>query len=285
MLTQELETWSLGKSVFLRRERDIWDQLQRQKGLLAGANELLAAQSTEVEDLRLCCADAKVEAAMAQDQVAPLAARVKELEKELTRVAGERDVFRSRAREAMASGKVLVGQLGAEQSAHQLMKGALNEALTVVEASRTEAVVWRGKAEELGREASRASEAARVEAQRLKEKVEAPRVEAQRWKEKAEASQVEAQHWGQKAEVGERLRGALHTGVNRALAVIASHYIGVDLQAISDGYVLPDDDEEADEAVAKLMEAAVGPGSALAKLFEEEVVPPPPSANAGGPEP
>ena len=83
----------------------------------------------------------------------------------------------------------------------------------------------------------------------------------------------------------ERLRGALHTGVKRALAVIASHYVGVDLQAISDGYVLPDDDEEADEAVAKLMEAAEGPSTALAKLFEEEVVPPPLFADAGGPEP
>jgi len=100
-----------------------------------------------VEDLRLRCADAKVKAAMAQEQVAPLAARVKELEEELTRVAGERDAFRSRAREATASGKVLAGQLGAEQSAHQLTKGALDEALAAVEASQTEAVVWRGTVE------------------------------------------------------------------------------------------------------------------------------------------
>ena len=83
----------------------------------------------------------------------------------------------------------------------------------------------------------------------------------------------------------ERLRGALHTGVKRALAVISSHYVGVDLPAISDGYVLPDDDEEADAAVTKLMEAAEGPGTALVMLFEEEVVPPLPSADAGGPEP
>jgi len=83
----------------------------------------------------------------------------------------------------------------------------------------------------------------------------------------------------------ERLRGALHTGVKRALAVIVSHYIGVDLQAISDGYVLPDDDEEADEAVMKLMEAAEGPDAALAGLFEEEVVPPSPSTDAGDPAP
>ena len=63
------------------------------------------------------------------------------------------------------------------------------------------------------------------------------------------------------------------------------HYIGVDLQAINNGYVLPNDDEEADEAVAKLMEATEGLGTALAKLFEEEVVAPPPSTDAGGPEP
>ena len=83
----------------------------------------------------------------------------------------------------------------------------------------------------------------------------------------------------------ERLRGALHTGVKRALAVIALHYIGVDLKAISDGYVLPNDDKEADEEVTKLMEVAEGPGTALAKLFEEEVVPPTPSTDAGDPKP
>ena len=87
------------------------------------------------------------------------------------------------------------------------------------------------------------------------------------------------------SQMRERLRGALHTGVKRALAVISSHYLGVDLPAISDGYVLPDDDEEAHAAVAKLLEAAEGPGTALATLFEDEVVPPLPSAGAEGPEP
>ena len=86
-------------------------------------------------------------------------------------------------------------------------------------------------------------------------------------------------------QVRERLRGALHMGVKRTLAVIASHYIGVDLQAISDGYVLLNDDEEGDEAVTKLMEAAEGPDAALAGLFKEEVVPPPPCADAGDPAP
>ena len=77
----------------------------------------------------------------------------------------------------------------------------------------------------------------------------------------------------------------MHTGVKRALAIVSSHYAGVDLEAVSDGYVLAEDDEEADEEVMKLMEAAEGPGTALATLFEEEVVPPSSSADAGDPEP
>ena len=84
-------------------------------------------------------------------------------------------------------------------------------------------------------------------------------------------------------QVRERLRGALHTGVKRTLAVVSSHY-AVNLEAISDGYVLPEDDEEADEEVTKLMEAAEAPGTALASLFEEEVVPPAPAADARDPE-
>ena len=69
------------------------------------------------------------------------------------------------------------------------------------------------------------------------------------------------------SQVCERLRGALHAGVKRALAIVSSHYAGVDLEAVSDSYVLPEDDEEADEEVAKRMEAAEGPSTALARLF------------------
>ena len=65
-----------------------------------------------MEDLRLRCADATVEAVTAQERVAPLVAQVKELEEELIRVAGERDASRSQAREATTLSKVLAGQLG-----------------------------------------------------------------------------------------------------------------------------------------------------------------------------
>ena len=101
----------------------------------------------EVEDLLLRCADAKVEAAAVQAQLAPLAAWVKELEEELTCTVNDRDAFRSWAEEAIASGKALAGQLGVEQGVHLLTKIALAEALKVAEASRTEAMVWKGKVE------------------------------------------------------------------------------------------------------------------------------------------
>ena len=81
-LFQELETRSLRKSLFLQRERGVWEQLRRQKGLLADAQELLSVWSAEVEDLRLRCVDLKAKVAMAKEQSAPLVAKIKELEEE-----------------------------------------------------------------------------------------------------------------------------------------------------------------------------------------------------------
>ena len=76
-----------------------------------------------------------------------MAARIKELEEELTRVASVWDTIRSQAEEATTSAKAIAGQLGAEQGAHLLTKGALAEALKVAEASQAKALVWNGKAE------------------------------------------------------------------------------------------------------------------------------------------
>ena len=61
--------------------------------------------------------------------------RIKELEEELTRVAGERDTFRSQAEQVAASAKAVAGQLGAEQGEHLLTKGALAEVVKVAKAS------------------------------------------------------------------------------------------------------------------------------------------------------
>ena len=68
-----------------------------------------------------------------------MAARVKELEEELTRVADERDASNSRAEEVWATAIATAGQLGAEQQAHELTKGALAEATKAAEASQGEA--------------------------------------------------------------------------------------------------------------------------------------------------
>jgi hypothetical protein len=44
--------------------------------------------------------------------------------------------------------------------------------------------------------------------------------------------------------VRDRLRRALHRGVRRAFTVLASHY-DVDLERVSEGYCLPDEEEAA----------------------------------------
>ena len=119
--------------MFLRREMGVWEQLRRQKGLLADAQELLSVWSAEVEDLRLRCVDLKAEVAMAKEQAAPLVAKIKELEEEW-------DSLKFRSQEATASAKATTGQLGVEQSEHQLTKVALAEATKAAEASRVEAL-------------------------------------------------------------------------------------------------------------------------------------------------
>jgi hypothetical protein len=69
-----------------------------------------------------------------------------------------------------------------------------------------------------------------------------------------------------------RLREALHHGVRRAFAVLASHY-DVDLKRVSEGYYLPDKDEAALAEVQRLDAAAAGPSTVLASSFEVEILP------------
>jgi hypothetical protein len=72
--------------------------------------------------------------------------------------------------------------------------------------------------------------------------------------------------------VRSRLRGALHHGVRRAFAVLASHY-DVDLERVSEGYCLPDEDEAALAEVQRLNTAVAGPSVVLASSFEVEILP------------
>jgi hypothetical protein len=81
---------------------------------------------------------------------------------------------------------------------------------------------------------------------------------------------------------GERLREALHAGVKKALAVVSSYYVGIDLPAVSEGYVLPDDEAEAQEELQKLGDTADAPGDVLASFFDAVVELPPLSAQGPG---
>jgi hypothetical protein len=77
-----------------------------------------------------------------------------------------------------------------------------------------------------------------------------------------------------------RLREALHHGVRRAFAMLASHY-DVDLEWVSEGYCLPDEDEAALAEVQRLDAAAAGPSAVLASSFEVEILPLASSFEAG----
>jgi hypothetical protein len=77
-----------------------------------------------------------------------------------------------------------------------------------------------------------------------------------------------------------RLREVLHHGVRRAFVVLASHY-DVDLERVSEGYCLPDEDEAALAEVQRLDAAAAGPSAVLASSFEVEILPLASSSKAG----
>jgi hypothetical protein len=70
----------------------------------------------------------------------------------------------------------------------------------------------------------------------------------------------------------DRLREALHHGVRRAFAVLASHY-DVDMERVNEGYCLPDKDEATLAEVQRLDAAAAGPSTVLATTFEAEILP------------
>jgi hypothetical protein len=75
--------------------------------------------------------------------------------------------------------------------------------------------------------------------------------------------------------IHEKIRGGLHHGVKRAMAVIRSGF-EYDMGLIADGFITDLDrtDKENEAACLDLIEAAEEPRGCLAKLFEVEVVPP-----------
>jgi hypothetical protein len=75
--------------------------------------------------------------------------------------------------------------------------------------------------------------------------------------------------------VHEKIRGALHHGVKRAMVVVRSGF-EYDMSLVADGFTSdPDKTEEENKAVCLgLIEAVEEPGGRLARLFEDEVLPP-----------
>lgn len=71
--------------------------------------------------------------------------------------------------------------------------------------------------------------------------------------------------------VRSELRDAIHLGVMRVLAIVASHY-KINLERVCKGYIMPDEADLAEAKVRRLTDIVEGPGSALARHFEEEVV-------------
>jgi hypothetical protein len=69
--------------------------------------------------------------------------------------------------------------------------------------------------------------------------------------------------WALGGHVRIKLRRTLHHGVRRVFAVLASHY-DVDLERVSEGYCLPNEEEAALAEVQRLDAAAEGPSAALA---------------------
>jgi hypothetical protein len=71
--------------------------------------------------------------------------------------------------------------------------------------------------------------------------------------------------------VRSRLREALHHDVRWAFAMLASHY-DVDLEWVSEGYCLPNEDEAALAEVQRLDAAVAGPSVVLASSFKVEIL-------------
>ena len=73
--------------------------------------------------------------------------------------------------------------------------------------------------------------------------------------------------------VAERLKGALCLGVQKTLGVVSMHYI-IDFNQLATGYIVPDGDDDAKvDAIEQADAGAEDAASALAGLFEGELLP------------
>jgi hypothetical protein len=286
--SQDLTDRSAAKSSFIRREAVVWGSLRSLRTSLAGATARLSQQDAKIADLQLLCADLKAEAAAARTEVL-------QRRSELTQVAEERDQSRGQAAEAESRAKILAADLAAAQVAaseqHVRARGMarpssvpnlvrffrlglrsffwlfaeLESALD--ESAKALAEALDGAAGQREADLAAMSEAI-SEVYRKLGPGDVP---------SGSSPQSRLQALGDYARG--KVRGALHHGVRRAFAVLASHYV-VDLERVSEGYCLPDEDEAALAEVQRLDAVAAGPSAALATVFEAEILPPAPPPEA-----
>jgi predicted nuclease with TOPRIM domain len=82
-------TRSISKSIFIRHERGVWDELQRHQTALLWSNEQLAWRSVEVADLTSRCEGLKKEGTTDREEVHRLRDEVLGLKAEADRHEGE----------------------------------------------------------------------------------------------------------------------------------------------------------------------------------------------------
>jgi hypothetical protein len=263
--------------------------------VLTEATERLAQRSTEAADLRLLCDELEAEAEAAR-------AEAQQRQLELGQVIGERDQSRNQAVEDEGRAEALGGQL-AEVSARA---GALAEDLVVaVGSAQSVASEQRARAEGMFwplcdfdsasffnsypknfvwlfvefESALNKSAKALVQADEQKEADRVAMSEAISafcqvfgLDDVPSGSSPQSRMQALGGHVRSRLREALHHGVRRAFAVLASHY-DVDLKRVSEGYCLPDEDEATLAEVQRLDAAITSPSAVLASSFEVEILP------------
>jgi hypothetical protein len=249
-----------------------------------------------VADLRLLCTDLRAEAAAARAEAAAVRAEAQRQQSELDRVVKERDQSRGRAAEVESRAETLAADLAVAQVAASEQRARaggtpwpssafvpacflclclrpflwlfveLESALD--ESAKALAEALAGAAEQRETDHAAMSDAVSDVYQALGSG------DVPSGSSPQSRLQVLGDH------VRGRLHEALHHGVRRAFAVLASHYV-VDLERVSEGYCLPDEDEAALAEVQRLDAADAGPSAVLATTFEAEIIPLAPSLEAG----
>jgi hypothetical protein len=235
-----------------------------------------------VADLQLLCADLRAEAAAAR-------AEAQRQRSELAQVVEERDRSQGRAAEAESRAETLAADLAAAQvaaSEHRARVGGTSWSSLVLFLVRFLRLCLRYFSWLLAELESALDESAKALAEALAGAAE------QRDADLAAMSEAVSDFYrvlgsgdvpsgsspqSRLRALGDHARGrvreALHHGVRRAFAVLASHYV-VDLEWVSEGYCLPDEDDAALAEVQRLDAVAAGPGAVLATTFEAEILPP-----------